>query len=98
LPSLKEGLPYVLLEAGQAGLPVIASNVGGIPEIVEDRKTGILTKPRDVEAIHTALKNLINNKRKRQELGDNLHKKVVNSFTLKKMVEKTMEVYEKQSV
>ena len=45
LPSIKEGLPYVLLEAAQADIAVVASNVGGIPDIVEDNKSGLLFVP-----------------------------------------------------
>jgi glycosyltransferase involved in cell wall biosynthesis len=57
LPSLKEGLPYVLLEATQAGLPIVASNVGGIPDIVGDK--GILVPPKDPEALATAIKQTL---------------------------------------
>jgi len=42
LPSRKEGLPYAILEAGNAGVPVVATIVGGIPEIVDDQLTGLL--------------------------------------------------------
>src|SRR3989338_4896747 len=56
LPSLKEGLHYVLLEAGLAGLPVIASNVGGIPEIIESGKEGLLVAPANPEELAVSIK------------------------------------------
>lgn len=58
LPSVKEGLPYVLLEAHAAGLPIVASDVGGIPEIVRD-KTGIVVPPRNTEKIADAIELLL---------------------------------------
>lgn len=61
LPSRKEGLPYALLEALSAGLPIVATTVGGVPTIVTDKKTGLLVPPEDavalVDAIEFALKN-----------------------------------------
>jgi glycosyltransferase involved in cell wall biosynthesis len=54
-PSLEDAFPTVLLEAMAAGLPVVASNVGGIPEIVIDGVTGILVPPGDADAIVAAL-------------------------------------------
>ena len=55
LTSRKEGLPYVILEAGAAGLPVIASKVGGIPEIMEDGKSGLLVNPKNTGELEHAL-------------------------------------------
>ncbi|HEY4504602.1 MAG TPA: glycosyltransferase [Candidatus Paceibacterota bacterium] len=57
LPSLKEGLPYVLLEATQASLPIVATNVGGIPDILGDKS--ILVPPKDVTALANALRQTI---------------------------------------
>ncbi len=93
LPSVKEGLPYVLLEAGRAGLPVIASRVGGIPEIIEHNVSGILVPPRDPKALEQALCDLIKNNEKRDELGKNLKEKVEREFTLSQMVAKTKAIY-----
>lgn len=93
LPSVKEGLPYVLLEAGFAGLPTVATRVGGIPEIVDDGISGILVPPRSPEAIAEALAVLIENKEKAAQYGAALKKKVVEEFSLERMVQKTMEIY-----
>ncbi|MES2088275.1 MAG: glycosyltransferase [Patescibacteria group bacterium] len=93
LPSLKEGLPYVALEAGQASLPTIATNVGGIPEIIEDMKSGILIKEKRPKEIAHALSYLIAHPEKNKEFGENLKKTVETKFTLEKMVEETITLY-----
>lgn len=59
LPSLREGLPMALIEAACAGLPVIASRVGGVPELVRDGETGRLVTPGDVDALRAALDEVI---------------------------------------
>jgi glycosyltransferase involved in cell wall biosynthesis len=95
LTSVKEGLPYVLLEAGQSSLPVIASDVGGISEIIEDKKTGILTKPRDVDVIADSLSSLLGNAHLRQSLGTSLQASVSQNFPVEKMLENTIAIYTK---
>lgn len=59
LPSHSEGSPYVLLEAMAAGLPVVATSVGGVPEIVADGESALLVAPRDEEALASALGRLL---------------------------------------
>ncbi len=93
LPSLKEGLPYVLLEAGLAERPVIASNVGSISEIIDDGVTGILIPPRDVEALVQAIDELAGNAPKRTLLGKGLHEKIQTHFTKENMLAKTIDLY-----
>jgi glycosyltransferase involved in cell wall biosynthesis len=94
LPSIKEGLPYCILEAGVVGLPVIATNVGGINEIITDMETGILIRPADSKEISNALKFFIQNPEKIAEFGGKLKKRISEEFSLEKMIEKTMAVYE----
>ena len=93
LPSLKEGLPYVILEAGLAGLPVIASNVGGIPEIIENGKEGLLVPPANPEELAVAIKKLIDDKALRENLARNLHEKIQREFSLEKMLKETISQY-----
>lgn len=69
LPSLSEGLSLALVEAGLAGLPVVASRVDGIPEIVEDGWNGILVPPRDVAALAGALQALAEDVSHRERMG-----------------------------
>jgi glycosyltransferase involved in cell wall biosynthesis len=62
LPSLSEGCPRVILEAMACGLPIIATNVGGIPEILTDGVNGLLVTPRDEKALANAIKKILNDK------------------------------------
>jgi glycosyltransferase involved in cell wall biosynthesis len=59
LPSHSEGMPQAVLEAMNCGLPVVATNVGGVPEAVVDGETGLLVEARDVEALRNAIKRMI---------------------------------------
>lgn len=96
LPSIKEGLPYVLLEAGLAELPVVATTVGGIPEIVEDMRTGLLVPPRDPGAIARALSWVISNPEQSVKLGTKLLTKVNKDFSLGRVIAETIALYTKK--
>ncbi|MEK7552574.1 MAG: glycosyltransferase [Patescibacteria group bacterium] len=93
LPSRKEGLPYTILEAGLAGLPVIATSVGGIPEIITSMESGILIKPQNLQELSRTLEFLIKHKDKRARFGINLRKKIRREFSLARMVKETLAVY-----
>ncbi len=94
LPSVKEAFGLVLLEAMAAQLPIVATNVGGIPEIVEDRKTGMLVEPKDADLLAKNILMLINNKPLREKLAFLGHHRV-KQFDVEAMVEKTKRVYDK---
>ena len=94
LPSTKEGLPYTILEAGLAKLSVIATSVGGIPEIIQNEKTGLLVPPADSTALTNAIKKLADNQALREKLGINLQQKITQEFTLSKMLSATIAAYE----
>ena len=93
LPSLKEGLPYVLLEAGLAELAVAAASAGGVPEIIEDSKTGLLVPPADSQTLAAALLRLAEDESLRKNLAENLHQKILGEFSFKNMQEKTIGLY-----
>ena len=88
LPSVKEGFPWVLLEAMTAKLPVIATDVGAVPEIIGDGKNGFAIEPRKPELLAQKIKELIGDERLRHELGIQAHQTVVLKFDLNKMIEK----------
>lgn len=81
LPSRQEALGIVLLEAGAFALPVVASNVGGIPEVISDGVTGRLFPSGDVDRLAQCLKELLLDRNKAVNLGKNLHACVVDNFS-----------------
>lgn len=93
LPSVKEGLPYVLLEAGQAGLAVVASTVGGVPEIIADRRSGLHCNPKDHTDLADKLQELITDAPLRERLGRELRERVSSEFSLAHMVAETVKTY-----
>lgn len=94
LPSRTESLGYVIIEAGMAGLPVVATTVGGIPEIVDDQLNGILVPPYDASDLAEALNEMIASPNTRARYAEALKQKVDRYFGLRGMVKKTVELYE----
>lgn len=92
-PSIKEGLPYVLLEASEAGLPVITTPVGGIPEIIRDMETGILIRPKEVLEIKKAISFALTHEETMRMLGSALKRYVNENFSFEKMLTKTKQLY-----
>lgn len=93
LPSVKEGLPYTILEAGLAGVPIIASRVGGIPEILTHKETGYLTTPANPLSLKEAMRYLVKNEDKTNAIADNNSKNIRENFSLQKTIDKTEESY-----
>ena len=94
LPSLKEGLPYTILEAGLAGLPVVATRVGGIPDIIENETQGNLVEPASSKQLAEAIIRLSKDKNLREQPGTALKKRVTENFSLETMLRKTIELYQ----
>ena len=95
LASRWEGFPMSILEAMRAGLPVIASNVGGVAEAVMEGETGALVPPDDVPALSSALRRLIADRDLRREWGTKGRQRFEAKFTFERMLEKTLEVWER---
>ena len=93
LPSRKEGFPFVLLEAGHASLAVVATDTGGIRELIIDGVTGTLVPPGNVDALACAIEQQLKEESLRITLGKNLHERVVQEFSEKQMIEKTFACY-----
>lgn len=93
LPSLNEAFGLVLLEAMMAGLPIVATNNGGIPEIIEDGKNGILVPPKDAQAIAGAIEKILSSPKLCEKMSEKNQEDVRKKFEVKDMVKKTEEVY-----
>jgi len=94
LPSIREAFGFVNTEAMITPLPVIATKAGGIPEIVEDKKTGILVEPGNSEALTKALLELIPDLKRQETLAHAGFERVVKNFDAKKMAIKYERLYE----
>ena len=82
LPSRWEGFGIVIIEAMSNMLPVIATNVGGIPELIEDGKDGILVPPENPKALARAISNLLENEELREKLSKAAYKKVREKYSI----------------
>lgn len=93
LPSLKEGLPYVLLEAALAERPIISTGVGGITEIITNQETGLLVEPAAPFELEGDIESLYKNKDLAENLAKNAKEKTLKYFSFKKMLENTLALY-----
>ncbi|MCC6139908.1 MAG: glycosyltransferase family 4 protein [Nitrospira sp.] len=94
LPSHSEGFPFVILEALAMGKPVIATRVNGVPEVIEHLETGFLVKPRDAAGLAGAIRFLLDNPERARQLGRAGRTAVHERFTVDRMVEKTVAVFD----
>jgi glycosyltransferase involved in cell wall biosynthesis len=93
LPSLSEAMPLSIIEAGQAELPVIATRVGGIPEIITDQKNGLIIDPNDEKSLIEALNFILLEEKRATEFGLNLKKEIEQNFSFETFYQKTFELY-----
>ncbi|OIP77469.1 MAG: hypothetical protein AUK16_01795 [Parcubacteria group bacterium CG2_30_44_11] len=94
LPSQSEAAGYVLLEAGLAGVPVVATAVGGIPELITNKQTGLLVLPGVAEALTAAIRELLSNPSQACEYATALEH-ICTEYTIEQMVANTIHVYQK---
>lgn len=94
LTSLSEAFPYALPEGARMHCATIASNVGGVPCLIEDGKNGLLFKPRDIEALTRHLLYFASRPDERQRMSDALYEKTKRDFSVQAMVEKQKSYYE----
>lgn len=93
LPSYREGLPKVLIEAAACGRPIVATDVPGCREIVRNGENGFLVPVRDVNALSHAIQKLIEDPLLRKKMGMKGREIVVNEFTIEKVISETFAVY-----
>jgi glycosyltransferase involved in cell wall biosynthesis len=94
LPSEREALPVAVLEAMAAGLPVVATRVGGLPEVVDDGATGFLVPPGDVDALQSVLAKLAGDPALAARLGASGQAHVQAHFTVQQMVRQVERLYD----
>ena len=88
LPSRMDNFPLVLVEAMACGLPVVATRVGGIPEVVEDGVTGLLVPPNDSRALAEAINSLLDDPQRMRSMGVEGRQRVMEHFTWDKVAER----------
>jgi glycosyltransferase involved in cell wall biosynthesis len=93
LPSIKEGLPVVLLEAMAAKRPVIATRVGAIPKVIENKDIGILVEPKDIKGLRDAITNLINDPERMNLLAREGFNRVCMDFSSDEMCKHYLKLY-----
>lgn len=98
LPSLKENLPNVLVESLSMGVPVVASNIAGIPEVVKNGETGILVAPDSVEALVGAIRQLLDDKVLARRLGSVGRRLVCRDFDIDRCTDMIVGLYDKYGV
>jgi len=92
LPSYNEGLPMSILEAMAAGLPVISTPIGGIPEAITDNVEGLLVQPGDVEALAQALRRILRDPIFARTMGAAARNKVASQFDARVIVPRVEEI------
>jgi glycogen(starch) synthase len=97
MPSHREGLPSVALEAALMARPVVAARVGGLPEIVLHQKTGLLVDDEDHEALTEAMLLLLNHPRTATAFGDAARRRVQEVFSFERYVDAYDNLYQKIS-
>ena len=95
LPSLTEGLPITLLEAMQAKVPIVATKVGGVPDLLGGGNDGLLVEPRDPKKLADAISRIYHDPELRDKFISCAHKKVITDYTTEKMALQYLEVYSK---
>jgi glycosyltransferase involved in cell wall biosynthesis len=93
-PATMEGLGVILLQAGASGIPVVASEVGGIPEAVIHEKTGLLVPPGNPAVLAEAVCELLADPHRAQTLGEAGRKHIRTQFSIDRMVQGNLEVYQ----
>jgi glycosyltransferase involved in cell wall biosynthesis len=86
LPSLSEGMPLALLEAMAGGVPAVATRVGGVPEVLEDGKTGLVVPPGDSRALADSITTLLEHPPLAKELSEAARQMAATRFSLTRMV------------
>lgn len=94
LPSLSEGIPNVLLEAAMFGVPIVSTNVGGIPEMFRNGEEALLVEANEVEALTASIERSLDDVNLRQRLAASARRRVLADFTMERRAERFLEYYD----
>ena len=94
LPSYFEGQPVSILEAMSYSCAIVASRIGGIPQMIQDGETGILVEPKNAEALRQGLEKALADDMLCERLGKAARKKVAEEFSMEKNMEQLLGIYE----
>lgn len=95
VPSRMESLPQSIKEAFFLKIPVIATSVGDIPEIIKNNETGILVPPNDPQSLHEAINSLLEDKDKASKMAENAFDFIIENFTWEKLLSQYTDFYKK---
>jgi glycosyltransferase involved in cell wall biosynthesis len=95
MSSYTEGLPVVVLEAGAAAVPTVATSVGGIPEVLDDAQSGYLVPAGDAAALARRVIALLDNDRQRQAMGQAARDRVRRDFSFNAMSQRYHDLFQK---
>lgn len=95
MPSTQEALGTSIIEAMAMRVPVVASNVGGIPELVQDRVTGLLTPPGDVEGVMKGIRRIIEDRTSTAAMVDRAYRSVAANYSVSRMIDQLQIFYER---
>jgi len=93
IPSITEGLPLVALEAMRAGTPIVATQVGGLPDLLTNGETGILVPPKNADKLAEGIDKLLNNDSLAARIAARARKELENKYTAKSMIASIEELY-----
>ena len=93
LPTYFEGLPMSLLEGMAYGCACVATEVGGIPQVMTDGEEGMMIAPKDVQDLKRAVSKLMQSQELQRKLGTNARKRVEENFEITKSVHRLLEIY-----
>jgi glycogen(starch) synthase len=94
IPSWREGLPWVAMEAAHMARPIVATSVGGLPDVIVDHQTGILVEPGNSGAIAEAIMSLLDHPEKAVQIGKNAQIRARDLFTWVRYVGAYDELYQ----
>jgi len=93
LPSYNEGMPLAILEAMSYGVPIISTNVGGIPTLVEHGANGLIISPGDIKHLEDSLRLLINDPGLRQRMSNNNYDKIKSKYSIESNMKNIYNIY-----